>query len=109
MKKKRKTPIFSAIVLRVLELRFKEIVRVKLISETRFELIISVRTDTEPFILQLDAYLTHLVSEFGERELPYSFNIFKSATLIGELTYNNTNNINDLAVNMYQPQKYGTN
>ncbi|MHA4896249.1 hypothetical protein ACXZ1K_15965 [Pedobacter sp. PWIIR3] len=107
MNKKRKTPVFSAIVLRVLEMRFQEIVRVKLITETAFELTLKGRTDTESFTVQLDNYLTHLVSEFGEEELSYSFRIFQSAKLRTELTYNNTNNINELTVNLYQNQHYG--
>jgi len=76
--KKRKTPLFSAIVLRVLEIRFKEIVRVKLISEKTFELVLKSRTETERFTVDFDSYMVHLVSEFGDPELVYTFRIFQS-------------------------------
>lgn len=108
MSRKRKTPVFPAIVLRVLELRFKEIIRVKPVSDTLFELVLKGRTDTERFILDFDGYMIHLVSEFGEPDLVYTFRIFRSSRLHSEISYNETNNISELAVNLYTNRQHGS-
>lgn len=106
MSRKRKTPGFSAIVLRVLELRFNEIIRVKLVSEAVIEMVLKSTTDTDKFIVDFDAYMVHLVSEFGEVGSKYTFRIFQSTKLRSELCYNDTNNLNELSVNLSISQQH---
>jgi hypothetical protein len=107
MKGKNNTPVFSAIVLRVLEVRFKEIVRVKLVSQTVFELVLKSRADAGAFLADFDGYMVHLVSEFGEIDQGYAFRIFQSARMIAELNYNELNNINEINVNLYPTTNHG--
>jgi hypothetical protein len=107
MKHKRKTPLFSAIVMRVVELRFKDIVRLKLVSPNVFELILKSRTDHEKFLNEFDGYMVHLVSEFGEIDQGYTFRIFQSTLLRSELNYNELNNLEQKSVNLNPNQQYG--
>lgn len=107
MKTRRKTPVFSAVVLRVLEMRFKEIMKVNLASETVFDLAVKGRVPIEQFILDFDAYMVHLVSEFGEIDTTYQFNIYQAKVLRTELFYNDLNKVNELIVNLYPKQQYG--
>jgi hypothetical protein len=108
MKGKKKTPVFSAIVLHVLEIRFNEIVRVKLVSQTVFELVLKSRADAVAFLADFDGYMVHLVSEFGEFDEAYTFRIFQSTRLKGELNYNELNNMEQESVNLKSNQQYGT-
>lgn len=108
MRVKRKTPLFSAIVMRVLELRFKDIVRVKLVCQTEFELVLKSRADPAAFVADFDGYMVHLVSEFGEIDQAYTFRFFKSTRLIAELNYNELNNMAQKSVNLSSNQQYGT-
>lgn len=107
MKHKRKTPLFSAIVMRVLELRFKEIVRVKLMSQNVFELVLKSRVDAVEFTAAFDGYMVHLVTEFGEIDQGYTFRIFQSTRLKSELSYNEVNNISQKSVNLNLNQQHG--
>ncbi|WP_448103480.1 hypothetical protein [Pedobacter panaciterrae] len=107
MKIRRKTPVFSAVVLRVLEIRFKEIVRVKLVSESHVELVVRGGVPIEKFIMDFDGYMIHLVSEFGDVDRIYRFGIFQGRKLRSELFYNDLNKVNDLIVNLYPKHRHG--
>lgn len=99
--------MFSAIVLRVLEIRFKEIMKVSVSSETVFDLAVKGRVPIEKFILDFDGYMVHLVSEFGEIDRVYQFNIYQAEILRTELFYNDLNKVNELIVNLYPKQQHG--
>lgn len=100
MKTKRKTPVFSAVVLRVLEIRFKEIMKVATTSDTAFDLAVKGRVPLEKFIIDFDSYMVHLVSEFGDTDRVYQFNIYQAKILRAQLHYNDLNKVNDLVVNL---------
>lgn len=87
---KRKTPVFSAIVLRVLSLRFQEILRVQLVTQTEFDVVIASKADVDALIAIFDNYMVHLASEFADPELTYQFRFYQSTKLKGELKYHAT-------------------
>jgi hypothetical protein len=107
MKIKRKMLVLSAIVLRVLELRFKEIVSVQVLSESMYEVSVICGIDVDVFMPEFDRYMVHLIDEFGAPDGCYMFRFFQDSKCRGELRYAEGNNEAELTVNEYSKQRYG--
>lgn len=107
MKIKRKRPVFSAIVLRVIEARFKEIAQVNMVSDTVFELVLRPGTYITEFMAGFDRHMVQVVAEFGDPDVGYIFR-FASGALCGELCYGEINNTYETDVNGYRKQQYGS-
>lgn len=107
MKIKRKIPVLSAIVQRVLELRFKEVVSVQVVSESMYEVSLIDGIGVEGFALEFDRYMLHLVGEFGAPDGCYIFRFYQDGNSKGELRYAAGNNEVEFSVNQYSKQGYG--
>jgi hypothetical protein len=90
MKSKQHIPVFTAVVMRVLPLRFTQLDEVKNLSDCNFHLMLKSRADSSTFAENLDQYLTHLLSEFADPDTVYNFSVLKGKKLISKLVYNET-------------------
>ena len=88
MKSKQHIPVFTAVVMRVLPLRFTQLDKVQSVSDCNFKLLLKSRVDSSTFSENLDQYLIHLLSEFADPETVYNFYVLKGKKLISKLVYN---------------------
>ena len=93
MKIKRKQPVFSAVVLRVIAKRFTEIEHVAHDSDNWFVLTLNKKVLPATFCQDFDRYMVQLVAEFGDRDTIYHFDVYKENRLQKQLRYNEINNI----------------
>lgn len=90
MKSKQHIPVFTAVVMRVLPLRFTQLDKVQSVSDSNFKILLKSRVDSSTFAENLDQYLTHLLSEFADPETVYNFSVLKGKKVISKLVYNET-------------------
>ena len=88
MKSQQHIPVFTAVVMRVLPLRFTQLDKVQSVSDCNFKLLLKSRVDSSTFAENLDQYLIHLLSEFADPETVYKFHVLKGKKLISKLVYN---------------------
>lgn len=92
MKSKQHIPVFTAVVMRVLPLRFTQLVEVKILLDCNFHLLLKSSVDSNSFAENLDQYLVHLLSEFADPEIVYNFSVLKGEKIVTKLVYNDINN-----------------
>lgn len=88
MKSKQPIPVFTALVMRVLPLRFTQLDKVQSVSDCSFHLLLKSKADSGTFAENLDQYLIHLLSEFADPDMVYNFSVLKGKKLISKLVYN---------------------
>lgn len=88
MKSKQHIPVFTAVVMRVLPLRFTQLDKVQSLSDCSFHLLLKSKADSDTFAENLDQYLIHLLSEFADPDTVYNFSVLKGKKLISKLVYN---------------------
>ncbi|RZL17246.1 MAG: hypothetical protein EOO89_08870 [Pedobacter sp.] len=88
MKSKQPIPVFTAVVMRVLPLRFTQLDKVQSVSDCNFKLLLKSKVDSGTFADNLDQYLIHLLSEFADPDTVYNFQLLKGKKLISKLVYN---------------------
>ncbi len=70
-----KRPLFSAIVMRVMERRFWQAAYTEEQSRNSFEVHLHKGCDVAFFMQHFQQYMTQLVTEFGDPEVTYHFDI----------------------------------
>ena len=87
IKIKRKTPVFSSIVLRVLKARFMQVTKVNAVSDNLFELILVPGIGIVKFTSDFDRYMAQVIAEFGDPDQQYTFKLILKNQISVELRY----------------------